>query len=94
MDFIRNQLDGYGMSEQTVIYLSNMIMVLFIALVSILANVITKKIVLKIIIHIVNNNRYTWDNIIVEKKCFISSRTWCRQSSSIIRRRSFRPIKL
>ncbi|GAB6928273.1 mechanosensitive ion channel [Paenibacillus sp. JCM 10914] len=70
MDFIRNQLDGYGMSEQTVIYLSNMIMVLFIALVSILANYIAKKIVLKTIIHIVNNNRYTWDNIIVEKKVF------------------------
>lgn len=70
MDFIKNQLDGYGMSEQTIGYLSNMIMVVFIAVVSILANFITKKIVLKTIIHIVNNNRYTWDNIIVEKKVF------------------------
>lgn len=70
MDFIRNQLDGYGMSDQMVGYLSNMIMIVFIALVSILANFITKKIVLKVIVHIVNNNRYTWDNIIVEKKVF------------------------
>ncbi|MGV2643340.1 mechanosensitive ion channel family protein, partial [Clostridium perfringens] len=70
MDFIKNQLDGYGMSEPTIGYLSNMIMVVFIAVVSILANFLTKKIVLKIIIHIVNNNRYTWDNIIVEKKVF------------------------
>ncbi|AWP30061.1 MscS Mechanosensitive ion channel [Paenibacillus vortex V453] len=70
MDFIKNQLDGYGMSEQTIVYLSSMIMVLFIALISILANIITKKIVLKTIIHIVNSNRYTWDNIIVEKKVF------------------------
>ncbi|MGE7825041.1 mechanosensitive ion channel family protein [Paenibacillus sp. NPDC093718] len=70
MDFIKHQLDGYGMSEQTIGYLSNMIMVVFIAVVSILANFITKKIVLKTIIHIVNNNRYTWDNIIVEKKVF------------------------
>lgn len=58
------------MSEQTIVYLSSMIMVLFIALISILANIITKKIVLKTIIHIVNSNRYTWDNIIVEKKVF------------------------
>lgn len=70
MDFIKNQLDGTGMSEQTIGYLSNMIMVVFIAVVSILANFIAKKIVLKIIIQIINNNRYTWDKIIVEKKVF------------------------
>ncbi|GIP46305.1 membrane protein [Paenibacillus sp. J45TS6] len=70
MGFIRNQLDGYGMSEAAVGYLSNLIMAVFIALVCILANFLTKKIVLKTIIHIVNNNRYTWDNIILEKKVF------------------------
>lgn len=70
MGFIRYQLEGYGMSEVTVGYLSNLIMAVFIALVCILANVLTKKIVLKTIIHIINNNRYTWDKIILEKKVF------------------------
>ncbi|MCG7386022.1 mechanosensitive ion channel domain-containing protein [Paenibacillus sp. ACRRY] len=70
MDFIKNQLDGTGMSEQTIGILSNMIMVIFIAVVSILANYIAKKIVLKTIHHIVNNNRYKWGHIIVEKKLF------------------------
>ncbi|WIV19397.1 mechanosensitive ion channel [Paenibacillus polygoni] len=70
MEFIRNQLDGYGMSEAAVGYLSNLTMAVFIALVCILANFLTKKIVLKTIIHIINNNRYTWDNIILEKKVF------------------------
>jgi len=70
MDFIRNQLDGTGMSEQTIGILSNIIMVIFIAVVSILANYIAKKIVLKTIHHIVNNNRYKWGHIIVEKKLF------------------------
>ena len=42
MDFIKNQLDGYGMSEQTIGYLSNMIMVVFIAVISMLANFIAK----------------------------------------------------
>ncbi|SMG48601.1 mechanosensitive ion channel family protein [Paenibacillus aquistagni] len=70
MDFIKHQLDGYGMSEQTVFYLSNIIMVVLISVVCILATIITKKIVLRMIIHLVQNNKYTWDNIIVEKKLF------------------------
>lgn len=70
MEFIKQQLDGFGISEQTALYLSNLIMIAFIAVVSIVVNFITKKIVLKTIIHIVNHNRYTWDNIIVEKKVF------------------------
>lgn len=70
MDFIRNQLEGMGMSEPTIGYLSNIIMVIFIAVISVLANFIAKKIVLKTINHIVNNNRYKWGNIIVEKKLF------------------------
>ncbi|CAH0121457.1 Miniconductance mechanosensitive channel YbdG [Paenibacillus sp. CECT 9249] len=70
MEFIKEQLDRYGMSEQTIGYLSNIIMIVFIAAVCILANFIAKKIVLKTIIHLVHNNRYTWDNIIAEKKVF------------------------
>ncbi len=58
------------MNEATIGYLSNLIMVVLIAMISILAYYVAKKIVLKSIIHIVNNNRYTWDNIIVEKKVF------------------------
>lgn len=70
MEFIKKQLDGYGMSEPAVSTFSNIIMVLAIAVTCILANYIAKKIVLKIIIHIITNNRYTWDNIILEKKVF------------------------
>ncbi|MFC7679084.1 mechanosensitive ion channel family protein [Paenibacillus sp. GCM10028914] len=70
MEFIKNQLEGYGISEQMIGYLSNMIMIVIIAVGSILANYVTKKIVLKWITHIINNNRYTWDNIILEKKVF------------------------
>ncbi|ANF95221.1 mechanosensitive ion channel family protein [Paenibacillus bovis] len=70
MEFIKQQLEGLGLNGLTKIYAANIIMVLFIALLCILANFITKKIVLRTIIHIVNNNRYTWDNIIVEKRVF------------------------
>lgn len=70
MNFIQEHLAGYGVSEQMVVYLSNIIMVLCIALLSIVANLVAKKIVLKIIIHIIHNNRYTWDNFFLEKKVF------------------------
>ncbi|WP_036691356.1 mechanosensitive ion channel family protein [Paenibacillus sp. FSL R7-269] len=70
MNFIKEHLAGYGVSEQMSVYLSNIIMVLFIAMLSVVANLVAKKIVLKIIIHIINNNRYTWDNFFLEKKVF------------------------
>lgn len=43
MNFIKDQLAGYGVNEQMTGYLSNIIMVLFIALLSVLANLIAKK---------------------------------------------------
>ncbi|UVI30602.1 mechanosensitive ion channel family protein [Paenibacillus spongiae] len=70
MDFIKEQLDGYGMNVETIGYLSEIIMVVLIAVVCILANFITQKIVLKTIIHFIHKNRYTWDSIVVEKKVF------------------------
>ncbi|MEK3899805.1 MULTISPECIES: mechanosensitive ion channel family protein [unclassified Paenibacillus] len=70
MNFIKENLAGYGVSEQMSVYLSNIIMVLCIAVLSVVANLVAKKIVLKIIIRMINNNRYTWDNIFLEKKVF------------------------
>lgn len=70
MEFIKKQLDGYGMSEPGISYLSNLIMVVFIAAVTVLAHFIVKKIVLKTIAHMIRNNRFTWDKIMLEKKVF------------------------
>ncbi|MEJ8305960.1 mechanosensitive ion channel family protein [Saccharibacillus sacchari] len=67
MDFIRNHLQGYGMSDLMVAYLSNIIMVLFIAAVSVIANLITKKIVLNVIARIVRRERHKWGVIVLEK---------------------------
>ena len=70
MDLIKQQLSEYGLGEQMVIYLAAIIMITLIALVSVLANYLTKTIVLKALIHIIDNNRYAWGSIIVEKKVF------------------------
>jgi miniconductance mechanosensitive channel len=70
MEFINSLLLEYGVGEGTSVYLSNLIMVLFIAGLSIVANFIAKKVVLRVLTHVINNNRYKWDNIILERKVF------------------------
>ncbi len=70
MDFIQRWLRDTGMNDTTILYVSNIIMIVLIAVLCILANFITKKIVLKAVIRIVRSNRYRWDDIIVEKKVF------------------------
>ncbi|MCQ4087691.1 mechanosensitive ion channel domain-containing protein [Saccharibacillus sp. JS10] len=70
MDFIRSQLHNAGMDDPMNIYVSNILMILFIALICIVANIITKKVMLKAVIRIVKRNRYRWDDVIVEKKVF------------------------
>src|SRR6185437_3022065 len=70
MDFIRNRLLGYGVDEALVGYLSNVIMISFIVLLCIIANFITKKVVIRFITHIVNKNKFKWDNILLERKVF------------------------
>lgn len=94
MNFIKEHLAGYGVSEQMNVYLSNIIMVLFIAMLSVVANLVAKKIVLKIIIHIINNNRYTWDNFFWRKKYSTSCRISHRPLSSITLHLFFRCISL
>lgn len=70
MEYITKLLVDYGLETRTAGYLANVIMILLITGLSMVANFITKKIVLRIITHYINNNRYTWDNIILEKKVF------------------------
>lgn len=70
MGFIQAKLSEYGVNPQYVDYLANAIMLMLIAMISIVANVIAKKVVLRIIVHIIKNNKVTWDNVFLEKKVF------------------------
>lgn len=70
MKFINNQLLSYGVDQKQADYLSVALMIIFIVLICVIANFITKKIVIRFITHIVNNNKYQWDNILLEKKVF------------------------
>lgn len=70
LKFIQNQLMNYGLDETWVHYLSIAIMVSFILIVCVIANFIAKKVVIRIISHIIHNNKFTWDNILLERKVF------------------------
>lgn len=70
MEFISNLLTEFGLKSGTVVYLSNIVMILFIAVLSILANFVTKKIVLKIISGILTKNKLKWDDFFLENQVF------------------------
>ncbi|MER2119144.1 MAG: mechanosensitive ion channel domain-containing protein [Solibacillus sp.] len=70
MKLIYKKLIDFGLSPLFAEYLSVALMIIFIVIICLIANFITKKIVIRFITHIVNNNKYRWDNILLEKKVF------------------------
>lgn len=70
MVFIRNRLLGYGVDPAIVDPLAFAILIAVITLLCIIANFITKQVVIRFITHIVNKNKFKWDNILLERKVF------------------------
>ncbi|MEK4386020.1 mechanosensitive ion channel domain-containing protein [Solibacillus sp. FSL W7-1464] len=70
MNLIYKKLIELGLSPLFAEYLSVALMIIFIVIICLIANFITKKIVIRFITHVVNNNKYQWDNILLEKKVF------------------------
>lgn len=70
MEFIRNLLLEKGMDPVLTNYLAAIIMILFIGIICIVANFITKKFVMKVITHFITNNKFKWDDMLLERKVF------------------------
>jgi miniconductance mechanosensitive channel len=70
MDFITNWLAEFDINPPLDKYLSVVLTILFITVVCILANFITKQIVIRIITHILKRHDYSWGNILLERKVF------------------------
>ncbi|SHG34237.1 mechanosensitive ion channel family protein [Ornithinibacillus halophilus] len=70
MDFIKEWLSGYNLDSTVVRYLATGIMIAFIAFISILANFITKKIVVRIITHLLTKNKFSWDDTLIKRRVF------------------------
>lgn len=70
MNFIRNRLLEYGVDVAWVDTLSFVILVGFITLLCIIANFITKKVIIRFIAHIIKKHNINWGNILLERKVF------------------------
>jgi miniconductance mechanosensitive channel len=70
LDFIRNQLLKFDMNLTLVGYLSVIIMLLFITITCVVANFISKKVVIRIITKIVKKSKNKWDNMLLEREVF------------------------
>lgn len=70
MTLIQEFLLDYELDPTVVKYLSTIIMILFITILCIIANFITKKVIIRIITKIVTRTKFTWDNMLLERKVF------------------------
>ncbi|THF76247.1 mechanosensitive ion channel family protein [Cohnella fermenti] len=68
MNEIKELLTNLGISSAAAVYLANIVMIVGIAVICVLANFVTKQVVLRIVTHYIRNNRFTWDNYILERK--------------------------
>lgn len=70
MNYISNLLLKFEIDPILAGYLSIIIMILFIAIICVVAHFITRKVVIRVITHIVKNNKFTWDKILLERRVF------------------------
>lgn len=70
MELIEELLIMYGVQPGIADSLSIWVMVLLIAGLSVIANYVAKKIVLRVLTHYITHNKVTWDNVLLERKVF------------------------
>ncbi|GKV56521.1 membrane protein [Sporosarcina sp. NCCP-2222] len=70
MIFLRNRLLGYGVDPAWADLLAAVLLVLIVTLLCILANIISKQVVIRLITHFVRKNKFRWDNVLLERKVF------------------------
>lgn len=70
MDFIERMLSDFGMHTDAIGYVSNIIMICYVILLSMIGNFIAKKIVLRVAEYFIKKNRFNWDDILLERKVF------------------------
>ena len=93
MQFINNLLLDMELDPKLVEYLSITIKILLIGLICIVANYISKKIVISIITRIVTNSKFKWGQIHIGKtRCSESYPIWFLRSLFIRFLQPFQPI--
>lgn len=70
LNFLKDLLLNYSIEEKTAEVAAGIIMAVFIMLLCVVATFVTKKIVLRVLTHIIKRNRYSWDDKILDRKVF------------------------
>lgn len=70
IEFISKWLIEYGIDQGMNIYFSIGILIIFIALLSVLAYYITKKVILRILTYFLKKNKFKWDDVLLERQVF------------------------
>ncbi|GAA0287050.1 miniconductance mechanosensitive channel [Gracilibacillus halotolerans] len=70
MNFIKEFYGKFDLTPTVTTILSVLTEIILLAIFCIIANFITKKVVIRIITHIVKNNKVKWDNVFLERKVF------------------------
>lgn len=70
MEYFKELLIGFGIGEDTSVFLATVIMITIIVILSVIANYFAKKIILRFISEIVKKTKAKWDNILLEHKVF------------------------
>lgn len=70
MDFINNWIFNLGFEGKTGQYLAAAVTILLIALICIVANFLTKKVVVRIISHMVSMSKFKWNDILLKRRVF------------------------
>lgn len=70
MDFLTAMFEDIGIGNGMAVFLANVLMIAGIALLCIVANFLTKKVVLRILTKAIHSNRFQWDNFFLERKVF------------------------
>jgi miniconductance mechanosensitive channel len=70
MNFINNFLLGLEINDDLAYYLSIIIMIIFIAIICVIALFITRRVVISIISRIVKKNKFQWDDMLLERRFF------------------------
>ena len=65
---IKDWLLQLGLSEQNANLLKFAIIIVFILLISYIAYLITNKVILRLIKKLISKTKYTWDDILLQKK--------------------------
>ncbi|HOJ12370.1 MAG TPA: mechanosensitive ion channel family protein [Clostridiales bacterium] len=70
INLFKQCLINYGISENMSLYISNAIAILVIILLSIIADIIAKKLLLKALKLYISKSKNKWDDILIQKKVF------------------------